>query len=152
MSAHGTHSHGSHDHGHGHGHATVGHIVPLRTYLIVWIFLMVLLVLTVAASRMHLGTAGNWGVLLVIAVVKTVLVALFFMHVKYAPAIIAVTLGAAVLWLGVLFGLTFSDYYSRSWTMAGAESDTPASAVPLGSGEYGAGGDHRTGEFPHSPR
>ena len=144
-------------HGHhgtsGGGHATtVGHIVPLPIYLAVWIALMVLLVATVAAARMHLGFVGNWAVLLLIATVKTVLVAMFFMHVKYAPRIIWVTLAAAILWVMILFGLTLGDYYTRSWTMSGAESDAPSTAVPRGAGEYGPGGEHRTGETPTSPK
>lgn len=151
MSAtHSTTSHG-HDPHHG-GHQTVGHIVPLPIYLAVWIALMVLLVLTVAAARMHLGTIGNWVILLAIAILKTVLVVLFFMHVKYAPRIIWVTLGAAVLWLITLMGLTMTDYISRSWTMSGSESETPAHATPFGAGEFGPGGDHRTGQHSASPR
>jgi cytochrome c oxidase subunit IV len=147
-------THGHHG-GHGHGHsggAAVGHIVPLPIYLAVWITLMVLLVATVAAARMHLGFVGNWAVLLVIATVKTVLVAMFFMHVKYSPRIIWMTLAAAVLWVAILFGLTIGDYFTRSWTMSGSESDAPSTAVPRGAGEFGPGGEHRTGETPTSPR
>jgi cytochrome c oxidase subunit 4 len=130
----------------------VGHIVPLPIYLAVWIALMVLLALTVGAARMDLGAAGNWVILLAIAITKTLLVVLFFMHVKYAPKIIWVVLGAAVLWLITMMGLFMTDYISRSWTMSGSESETPASAVPFGSGEHGPGGEHRTGEHTASPR
>jgi cytochrome c oxidase subunit 4 len=52
-------------------------------YLNVLITLAVLTFITVVASRIHLGRAGNIGLGLAIAVVKASLVVMFFMHLKY---------------------------------------------------------------------
>lgn len=45
--------------------------------------LLALTVVTVAISRLHLGTAGNWALGLAVAVVKATLVVMIFMHLKW---------------------------------------------------------------------
>jgi cytochrome c oxidase subunit 4 len=45
--------------------------------------LLVGTVVTVGVSRVHLGTFGNIGIGLLVAVAKATLVILFFMHLKY---------------------------------------------------------------------
>jgi caa(3)-type oxidase subunit IV len=45
--------------------------------------LMGLTVVTVAISRIHLGSFGNWTLGLAVAVVKASLVVLIFMHLKW---------------------------------------------------------------------
>jgi cytochrome c oxidase subunit 4 len=92
------------------------HHVSLRTYL--WVFgaLMVLLVLTVvAAFKIHIGHHGNILLALFIAIVKAALVVLFFMHVKYASRLTKIFVVAGFVWLAIMFGLTFSDYFTRGW-------------------------------------
>jgi cytochrome c oxidase subunit 4 len=89
------------------------HVVPVATYVAVFVALMVLTVLTVAASRVNLG-AFNTPLALGIAVAKAVLVILFFMHVKYSPRIIALFLAAAFSWLFLMLVGTATDYISRS--------------------------------------
>jgi cytochrome c oxidase subunit 4 len=54
-----------------------------KAYLNVLITLAVLTLVTVTASRIHLGRAGNIGLGLIIATVKASLVVMFFMHLKY---------------------------------------------------------------------
>jgi cytochrome c oxidase subunit 4 len=50
-----------------------------------------------------------------IAAVKATLVALFFMHVRYSPRLIGLTVAAGLFWLSILFGLTMNDYLTRGW-------------------------------------
>ncbi len=57
------------------------HVVPKKTYYLVGIALMVLLLITYGASYLELGPF-NVMVALFIAVTKASLVVLFFMHVK----------------------------------------------------------------------
>ena len=54
-----------------------------KSYVNVLIALAVLTLLTVGASRIHLGRVGNIGLGLAIACVKASLVIMFFMHLKY---------------------------------------------------------------------
>jgi cytochrome c oxidase subunit IV len=88
------------------------HVVPLRTNLIVFATLMVLLLATLGAAylplgRFHLATA------MLIAVVKAVMVILIFMHVRFSNRLTWVFSSAAFVWLGILIVITLSDYLTR---------------------------------------
>jgi len=94
----------------GHEH----HIVPVRTYLLVFSVLMVLLIATIVAAKVDIGGAvGGLIVAFTIATVKAVFVILYFMHVKYSSRLTWVFAGAAFFWLGILFVMTLADYLSR---------------------------------------
>lgn len=86
----------------------------LVRYLTVYAILVVLLVVTIGAAFMHLGILAI-AVALLIAGVKAALVALYFMHVKEASLTTKVFVIAGLFWLGILFALTFSDYFTRGW-------------------------------------
>jgi cytochrome c oxidase subunit 4 len=98
-----------------------------RAYFIVFLALMGLLVLTVLAAfapldRLFSDTARAeaWlrritvSIALTIAVIKGLLIVLFFMHVRYAPRVTWAFAGAGFLWLGIMLTLTFSDYITRN--------------------------------------
>jgi len=90
------------------------HIVSPRVYVAVFLALMVLTGLTVFAATVDLGM-WNTPVALVIAVTKAVLVVLFFMHVKYSSRLVALAVGAALLWLLTLIAGVVADYLTRGW-------------------------------------
>ena len=90
------------------------HIVPIRTYITIFLALMVLTAITVAVAFVDLGMMNN-VVALTIAVIKAVLVILFFMHVRYSTPLTWVVIITGFFWLTVLIGLTMSDYASRGW-------------------------------------
>ena len=60
------------------------HIVPLRTYFVIFGLLMLGTYLTVQAAFLDLG-AFNTPIALAIAITKATIVVLSFMHVKYSP-------------------------------------------------------------------
>jgi cytochrome c oxidase subunit 4 len=91
------------------------HVLPVRTYLVIFAILMVLLFLTVAVAFINLGPF-NIVVAMTIAIVKATLVVLYFMHVKYSSRLTQVYVVAAFLWLGIMFVFTFADYSTREWT------------------------------------
>ena len=103
------------------------HVVPLGTYIAVFAALMVLTVLTVAASRVDLGVF-NTPLALGIAVTKAVLVILFFMHVKYSSRLIALFLAAAFAGLLLMVVGTGTDYISR--TPEDPRPDRPVAPLP----------------------
>jgi len=76
-----------------------------------------LIVLTVATWRIAFVNLGifNPVVALAIAVIKAVLVILFFMHVRYSSKLTMVTVCAGFFWLLIMITLSLSDYISRSW-------------------------------------
>jgi len=86
----------------------------IRTYILIFLALMVGTALTVAAAFVDLG-AFNDAVALTIAVIKATLVVLFFMHVRGSSRMTKLTIVAGFLWLAILIGLTLSDYFSRGF-------------------------------------
>lgn len=103
-------------HPHHHDPAPHGHVTPLATYFAVFFALAVGTVLTVVASRLDLGMM-NTPIALAIAVIKAVLVILFFMHVIHSSRLTWVVVIGSFLWLAVLFVLTFADYLTRAFSM-----------------------------------
>jgi cytochrome c oxidase subunit 4 len=90
------------------------HTVTKRVYFAIFAALMVLTATTVTVAKIDLGPM-NIVAALGIAALKATLVILFFMHVRYSPRIIGLTILAGLLWLAILIGLTLTDYLSRGW-------------------------------------
>jgi cytochrome c oxidase subunit 4 len=91
------------------------HIVQPRIYIAIFLALMVGTALTVLAAFYDFPGPLNAVVALTIAVVKATLVILYFMHVRYSGRLIWLVIVAALLWLVIMFAITFSDYWTRAW-------------------------------------
>jgi len=91
------------------------HIVQPRIYIIIFLALMVGTALTLLAAFYDFPGPLNAVVALTIAVVKATLVVLYFMHVRYSGRLVWLVIVAALLWLVIMFAITFSDYWTRSW-------------------------------------
>ncbi len=91
------------------------HIDSAKTYAAVLLALLVLTVLTTLVAFVDLG---NFSVVvaLVIAVTKMLLVALFFMHVRYSTKLTRLVIVGGLLWLAILLLLTLTDFFTRGWT------------------------------------
>jgi cytochrome c oxidase subunit 4 len=95
------------------------HIVPPRTYYVIFAVLMLCTYLTWQVAYFDLGPL-NTVAALAIAVFKATLVVLFFMHIKYSSRLTwAVVLGS-VFWFGIMIALTMGDYLTRLWGTYGA--------------------------------
>jgi len=90
------------------------HVVTPRTYIIVFITLLIFTGITVIAAYVDLHIF-NPIVALAIATFKAVVVILNFMHVKYQSRLIKMTVGAGFFTFLVLTTMTLSDYMSRAW-------------------------------------
>ena len=90
------------------------HIVSPRVYVVIFLSLLCLTGLTVAASYVEMY-AFNVVVALAIAIVKAMLVVLFFMHVKYSPKLTKLTVFSGLFMFMVLIFMTLADYVSRAW-------------------------------------
>ncbi len=84
----------------------------IKRYLTVWLCLMLLLGLTFGSAYLRLG-AWNSVLNLVIAVIKALLVVLFFMHLRSAKGLVRICAITALFTLGLLFLLSSSDYVTR---------------------------------------
>jgi cytochrome c oxidase subunit 4 len=91
-----------------------GHVVPISTYIGVFIVLMVGTALTTGVAYIDLGR-WNTVAALTIAVIKMLFVVLFFMHVKYATGLTRVVILAGFFWLGIMITLSCSDELTRVW-------------------------------------
>ena len=83
-------------------------------YIIVGSLLLVLTGVTVWASFQEWGNF-NAVAALAIAVVKAMIVVLFFMHVKYSSKLTKLTVFCGLFTFLTLVGMTLSDYISRAW-------------------------------------
>ncbi|MEZ6097778.1 MAG: cytochrome C oxidase subunit IV family protein [Pirellulaceae bacterium] len=90
----------------------IHHVVPIRTYTFVFIALLALLALTVAAAQIEHGVL-NLVLGLSIAASKALLIVLFFMHIRYNTFVMCMAAVAGFLWLAILITLTMSDYVTR---------------------------------------
>ena len=88
------------------------HIQPYSHLLAVLAGLLALTGVTVAVSRIELGALNIWMAIL-IASVKSSLVLLFFMHLKYEGRFIRITFLVTIFTLAVLIGFLFWDISFR---------------------------------------
>ncbi len=90
--------------------------IPTKKFLVtIWASLICLTVLTAAVSYLELGPF-NIVLALVIATCKMLLVALFFMGIKYiSEKMTIVVIVAGLFWLFIMLALTMTDYISRPW-------------------------------------
>lgn len=84
----------------------------VAVYYRVIVTLMALLAVTIAVAEFDLGP-WNFPATVVIASIKSSLILLFFMHVRYSSSLIWLVVGSSFFWLVILFGLTLSDYLTR---------------------------------------
>jgi len=88
------------------------HIVANRTYISVWMALLILLAATIAVAKMSV-TRYSVVINLLIASLKAFLVLLFFMHLKYEGRFLKGMLILTIAALTLVIALTFSDVWFR---------------------------------------
>src|SRR5579862_3473717 len=101
--------------------------------------LLFLTVITVGASYLDFGS-GNVVIALFIASIKAMLVALFFMHLRYEKPVNAVIASAGFLFLGIFLMFCFIDFDSRQNLQPvnlkpPVLTPAPAAAAPPAEGE-----------------
>ncbi len=90
------------------------HVASVRTNVVIFALLLLLLLATVGAAYVPLGPL-NFPLAMAIATTKAVLIVLFFMHALYSHRLTLVIAIASLLWLAIMIALTLSDYQSRGW-------------------------------------
>jgi cytochrome c oxidase subunit 4 len=82
-------------------------------YFLTWLALMILLALTLGSSYLPMGpwnTVANTS----ISCAKALLIAIFFMHLRNAGALLRIVAVIGLLWLALLFGLSWTDFATRT--------------------------------------
>jgi len=90
------------------------HIDSVGTYVGILVALLIATVVTTLVAFVDLGDFSV-VVALIIAVCKMLLVALFFMHVRYSTRLTKLVIVGGLLWLAILLLFTLTDFMSRGW-------------------------------------
>ncbi len=90
------------------------HVDSVKTYVLVFVALISLTILTTAVAFVDLGPFSV-VVALLIAVCKMLLVALFFMHIRYSTRLTKLVVTGGLVWLAILIVLSLSDFTTRGW-------------------------------------
>jgi cytochrome c oxidase subunit 4 len=90
------------------------HVSPVSLYITIFLALMVLTGVTVAAAFVNMGSL-NFPVAMVIAVFKASLVVWYFMHVKYQSHLTKLTVATGLFFLAILLGMMLIDYTSKDF-------------------------------------
>ena len=88
------------------------HITSQKTYVQVYVALLLLLVLTLGVANVNLDPF-NFAASMLIATAKGVLVVTIFMHVRWSERLIWIFAAASFLWLAILIALSLNDYFTR---------------------------------------
>ncbi|MFQ3651871.1 MAG: cytochrome C oxidase subunit IV family protein [Gemmataceae bacterium] len=86
------------------------------TYSIVYVALLALTALTVYIAESVDTGAYEIAVALTIASIKTLLVALIFMHMYYSGPLVWLSGGAGILFLAIMMSIMLLDYNTRDWS------------------------------------
>jgi cytochrome c oxidase subunit IV len=85
------------------------HVVPPWILLTVFAALLVLTFMTVAVTWVDFGRTANVWIALTIAAIKSALVALYFMHLRWDSPFNSVILIAALFFVALLIGIIVLD-------------------------------------------
>jgi len=94
----------------------------------VWICLMALLAATTISSLVPLGEA-NVVLNIVIAVAKTVLVAMFFMHLRHSIPLLRLIAAVGLVTLSLLFILSGADFVTRNIERSAWQATQPSTSA-----------------------
>jgi len=86
--------------------------VPYRTFILIWVALLVLTGITVAVSRVDVGALNIW-VALGVASLKSSLVIFYFMHLRQETRLFKIGLLVMLVILAIFIGMTFFDVLYR---------------------------------------
>jgi cytochrome c oxidase subunit 4 len=89
-------------------HGSVGHVVPFKTLLSVFLALTLLTIITVAASTINFGEF-NLIVALAIAVIKASLVVLYFMHLRWDKPFNSIVFIGCLIFVSLFISLSLLD-------------------------------------------
>jgi cytochrome c oxidase subunit 4 len=88
------------------------HIISYKTFLIVWVALLILTGTTITVAQYDLGALNIWAAL-GIATLKSGLVVAVFMHMKYENRLFKLSLLTALTMLAFFIGFIFFDVLYR---------------------------------------
>jgi cytochrome c oxidase subunit IV len=110
-------------------HHGISHVASVKVLVGTGGALLLLTLVTVAATKVDFGPAINLAVAMLIAVVKATLVVLFFMHLKYDKLFHTVIFVSALLAASLFVGFTLMDTGQYQHTNIWHPDDPPAAPI-----------------------
>src|SRR5258708_3705315 len=104
------------------------HVTSVRTYIVIYAILMLLLALTIRLAFADLGRLEALPAYL-IAALKGILVMIFFMELRVQSRVTWLLAGVGFVWLGVLMVLSMADYTTRGWSPSDEMLRTPPRVI-----------------------
>jgi len=93
-------------------HQSDNHTVPYKSYLWILAILIVLTIISVGVTYIELGNLTVFTAIL-LASVKSTLVLIYFMHLKFDNKLLQYLVAAIFILLGLVLFITFLDYNYR---------------------------------------
>jgi len=90
------------------------HVIPQKIYILVFVTLLLLTLVTVDVAFYDAGWLSLY-IALAIATTKATLVILYFMHLRYSSKLTWAFVAAGLLFLVILLAFTMSDVFTRGW-------------------------------------
>jgi len=87
-------------------------IPSLRSLLVVWLSLLLLLLLNLGSAALPLG-AYNVLLHMAISIIMTLLLMVFFMHLRHELPVVRLAAVIGFVWLGFMIVLSLSDFLIR---------------------------------------
>jgi cytochrome c oxidase subunit 4 len=84
--------------------------------ILVWIILMLLVVVTLAAAESPLDQTVKTIIHFAVVAIQVALIGTFFMDLRVARGLLWFAAVAGLYWLVIMFVLTFNDYQSRPYS------------------------------------
>ncbi|MEP0814693.1 MAG: cytochrome C oxidase subunit IV family protein [bacterium] len=84
------------------------HVVPASLFILIFVALMFLTIVTVAVTYVDLGALNLW-VAMIIATLKGLLVALFFMHLRWDRLFNGFVFMSALVFVSLFIGIALMD-------------------------------------------
>jgi cytochrome c oxidase subunit 4 len=142
-----THAHAAHGHDdHGHDDHGLAHVASAKMLVSVWLALIALTGITVWTASMHLHPF-DLVIAMVIATVKGLLVALFFMHLKYDRPFNGLIFMLSFVFAGIFVVFSMFDTGNNQSVIEKRAADAPVIEAWRASIEEGAKHEaHAAGE------
>ncbi len=110
-------------------HHGLAHVAAIKVLVATGGTLLLLTLLTVAATKIDFGANINLAIAMVIAVTKATLVILFFMHLRYDRLFHSVVFCSALLAASLFVGFTLMDTAQYQQTNIWIPNNPPAPPI-----------------------
>lgn len=97
-------------------HSNSGHgLLPIKLYIGIFLALLVMIFINIGISKLPIPSFWMMSALIFVAVIQTILVAVFFMELIHEDKFYSFVFGSAVLFMILFFAITLGDLRGRDF-------------------------------------